>query len=125
TFAEAVTRCNAPSDRPWWSQMVFPLERPLAVRDGDVVEIDIAMNQVDDAGQSWSWTTRTRSAGSIAVAECRQSTSPRTSTAPATINDSRSVYALASEALGLFDGRRTVGDIAASLHTVHPTAFLN
>ncbi len=83
------------------------------------------MHQVDDVRQRWSWTTRARSAGSTVVAECRQSTSPRTSTVPATINDSPSVYALASDALGLFDGRRTVDDIATTLRTLHPTAFVN
>ena len=44
---------NAPSnDTPSWNQTFFPIERPLMVRTGDRLDVEVA---VQDNGTNWEW----------------------------------------------------------------------
>ncbi|MBF8292574.1 MAG: hypothetical protein HW392_1401, partial [Steroidobacteraceae bacterium] len=115
-----------------WKQILFPLDRPVSVRAGDVIEIAIAMDQVDQTAQVWSWTVRIRSA-ETSVAEFSQSTSAAVAERPASSNGPREepledvcdLYTLTFQALDLFDGHRTVRQIADDLRTRHPDVFVS
>ncbi len=60
-----------PNEAPNWGHAVFPIEHPVEVEPGDVVEVEVVTYASDDS--TWLWSTRVVRDGAT-VAESKQST---------------------------------------------------
>ncbi|WP_412063616.1 50S ribosomal protein L11 methyltransferase [Rubrivirga sp. IMCC45206] len=60
-----------PNEAPNWGHAVFPIEPPVRVEPGDLVEVEVVTSAHDDS--TWRWSTRVTRDGTT-VAESRQST---------------------------------------------------
>ncbi|WP_412067177.1 50S ribosomal protein L11 methyltransferase [Rubrivirga sp. IMCC43871] len=60
-----------PNEAPNWGHAVFPIEPPVQVERGDVVEVEVVTDASDDS--VWQWWTRVVRGGET-IAESKQST---------------------------------------------------
>lgn len=115
-----------PNQVPSWSQVFFPLERPLEARAGDVLRVEI---QSAANGSVWRWRTTLESqAGPVKLDQSSFFGFPLVPSQQARVaSDSRPSLSRAGEAeryvLDAFDGSRTIEQIEQGVMERFPDVF--
>ena len=125
---------NAPGEpEQVYSQSFFPFERAVELTRGDRIEIKLKANLIDGS-YVWSWNSCVwRSSSKLPETTYRQSTflskilSPRKLAMRSSrfVPPARHAHAVDRHCLSLFDGVKTLGEIAHEVSTEFPDAFTN
>ena len=123
---------NAPGEPPQvYGQSFFPFERPVQVSAGGRVTAQVSARQIDGE-YVWAWTSAFRHAdGDAPHAQFRQSTFLAKVFAPeqlarrseSSVPSTHPLQQVDRFSLGLFDGSRTLGDMADELRRKFPDTF--
>lgn len=131
-LADGIGFSNAPGQPELiYGQAFFPLQTPLALAEGDLIEADIAAT-LSDRQYIWTWNTRITPVGAeAAVASFRQSsfqanlfTPDRLAPRAASYRPPhRDVHAIDCFILKRFDGKTDLQTVASALRAAFPQNF--
>ena len=131
-LTEGIGFSNAPGQPELiYGQAFFPLQEPVPLDEGDLVEVSLRADLVDD-DYVWGWSTRVSDAAGAEKATYRQSTFHGAPLSPAKLRRREAGFIpnptqeteIDRLALSLMDGRTHLNDIAASLRIRFPQRFM-
>jgi protein arginine N-methyltransferase 1 len=132
-LAEGIGFSNAPGEpKQIYGQTFFPFERPVDLRTGDSVTGEIGARVIDGT-YVWTWWSAYQSAGSNEHLEYRQSSfladvlarDKLRTRANNFVPPRRASHQIDRFCLSLFDGKRSLEEIARSVMESFPEAFPN
>lgn len=130
-LAEGIGFSNAPGQPELiYGQAYFPLREPLPLEEGDLVEVSLRADLIDD-DYVWGWSTRVSDATGAQKAAYRQSTFHGAPLSPAKLRRREAgfmpqptpEFEIDRVAFSLMDGRTPLGEIAAALQARFPQRF--
>jgi protein arginine N-methyltransferase 1 len=131
-LAEGIGFSNAPGQPELvYGQAFFPLQEPVPLEQGDLVEVSLRADLIDD-DYVWGWNTRVSDATGAEKAAFCQSTFHGAPLSPAKLRRREAGFIPSPTqemeidrlALSLMDGRTHLGEMAVSLRTRFPQRFL-